>query len=77
MVNADLDLDSGTTILQHEMPMISFASGGDTDTINFIAYVAKDKTGGRFVFAIILLLIINYYKSSTRQIKGVHIDFCF
>jgi len=41
------DLDSGTTILQHEMPMISFASGGDSDTINFIAYVAKDKHGGR------------------------------
>ena len=44
-----LDLDSGTTILQHEMPMISFASGGDSDTINFIAYVAKDQLGGRLV----------------------------
>ena len=46
-----LDLDSGTTILQHEMPMISFASGGDSDTINFIAYVAKDQLGGRLVYS--------------------------
>eukprot|EP00088_Acartia_fossae_P030014 TRINITY_DN3095_c0_g1_i1.p1 TRINITY_DN3095_c0_g1~~TRINITY_DN3095_c0_g1_i1.p1 ORF type:complete len:540 (+),score=109.05 TRINITY_DN3095_c0_g1_i1:69-1622(+) len=41
------DLDSGNVILQHEMPMISFASGGDSDSLNFIAYVAKDKMGVR------------------------------
>ena len=25
----------------HEMPNISFASGGDADTLDFVAYVAK------------------------------------
>ena len=25
----------------HEMPNISFASGGDSDTLDFVAYVAK------------------------------------
>ena len=30
-------------IYEHEMPNISFASGGDTDTLDYVAYVAKDK----------------------------------
>ena len=29
------------------MPNISFASGGDSDTLDYIAYVAKDSSGGR------------------------------
>ncbi|KAF5295920.1 hypothetical protein FQR65_LT10351 [Abscondita terminalis] len=29
-------------IANHEMPQISFASGGDTDTLDFVAYIAKD-----------------------------------
>ncbi|XP_075217003.1 SHC-adaptor protein isoform X1 [Lycorma delicatula] len=35
-------LDSGQLIATHDMPRISFASGGDTDTLDFVAYVAKD-----------------------------------
>ncbi|KAJ9576420.1 hypothetical protein L9F63_006715, partial [Diploptera punctata] len=35
-------LESGRVIARHEMPRISFASGGDTDTLDFVAYVAKD-----------------------------------
>jgi len=41
------DLDTGRVIHQHEMPNISFASGGDSDTLDYIAYVAKDSSGGR------------------------------
>ena len=29
------------------MPNISFASGGDTDTLDFVAYVSKDRDGVR------------------------------
>lgn len=35
-------LDSGQLVATHDMPRISFASGGDTDTLDFVAYVAKD-----------------------------------
>ncbi|XP_059474707.1 SHC-transforming protein 4-like isoform X1 [Neocloeon triangulifer] len=35
-------LDTGQMIAQHDMPNISFASGGDPDTLDFMAYVAKD-----------------------------------
>ena len=28
------------------MPNISFASGGDSETLDYIAYVAKDSPGG-------------------------------
>ena len=41
------DLDTGRVLHQHEMPNISFASGGDSDTLDYIAYVAKDSSGGR------------------------------
>jgi len=46
------DLDSGRVIHQHEMPNISFASGGDADTLDFIAYVAKDGAGGRACYVL-------------------------
>lgn len=36
------DLDSGQALFVHEMPNISFASGGDADTLDFVAYVAKN-----------------------------------
>ena len=49
-----VDLDSGSVLLQHEMPMISFASGGDSDSLDYIAYVAKDSSGGRLGFHSIL-----------------------
>ncbi|XP_014295385.1 SHC-transforming protein 1 isoform X1 [Microplitis demolitor] len=35
-------LDTGQVIAKHEMPRISFASGGDTEILDFVAYVAKD-----------------------------------
>jgi len=41
------DLDTGRVLHQHEMPNISFASGGDSDSLDYIAYVAKDSSGGR------------------------------
>ncbi|CAL1265410.1 unnamed protein product [Larinioides sclopetarius] len=36
----------------HEMPKISFASGGDTDTMDFVSYVAKDHRYGRACFVL-------------------------
>ncbi|CAH1103346.1 unnamed protein product [Psylliodes chrysocephalus] len=35
-------LDTNHIIACHEMPRISFASGGDTDTLDFVGYIAKD-----------------------------------
>lgn len=35
-------LDTGQVIAKHAMPRISFASGGDTEILDFVAYVAKD-----------------------------------
>lgn len=48
------DLDSGRTIHQHDMPNISFASGGDgeTETLDYVAYVAKDGKGGRACYVL-------------------------
>nr|CAG4644105.1 EOG090X098F [Lepidurus arcticus] len=40
-------LDSGLLVASHDMPNISFASGGDPDTLDFVAYVAKDNVQGR------------------------------
>lgn len=40
-----IELVSTTTnevVARHEMPNVSFASGGDSDSISFVAYVAKD-----------------------------------
>ena len=39
-------------IFVHDMPNISFASGGDTDTLDFVAYVAKDRAGVRSCFVL-------------------------
>ena len=36
----------------HDMPNISFASGGDSDTLDFVAYVAKDRCGVRSCFVL-------------------------
>jgi len=48
------DLDSGRVIHRHDMPNISFASGGDgeTDTLDYVAYVAKDGQGGRACYVL-------------------------
>ncbi|KAA0203315.1 hypothetical protein HAZT_HAZT010057 [Hyalella azteca] len=45
-------LDTGALIAHHDMPNISFASGGDPDTLDFIAYVAKDCRYGRACFVL-------------------------
>lgn len=34
--------ETNEIIAKHDMPRISFASGGDSDSVNFVAYVAKD-----------------------------------
>ncbi|XP_059048158.1 SHC-transforming protein 1 [Achroia grisella] len=34
-------LEGGETVARHEMPRVSFASGGDSDSLDFVAYVAK------------------------------------
>ncbi|XP_014669015.1 PREDICTED: SHC-transforming protein 1-like [Priapulus caudatus] len=38
-------MESGEIIATHQMQGISFASGGDLDTQDFVAYVAKDGAG--------------------------------
>ncbi|XP_052098626.1 SHC-transforming protein 1-like isoform X2 [Mytilus californianus] len=40
-------MESGEMIANHQMPGISFASGGDSETLDFVAYVAKDAANGR------------------------------
>ena len=46
------DLNSGNAIFVHEMPNISFASGGDSDKLDFVAYVAKDKKNVRSCYVL-------------------------
>ena len=46
------DLDTGKPIFVHDMPNISFASGGDKDTLDFVAYVAKDSNNLRSCFVL-------------------------
>lgn len=45
-------LEDGRTVSQHDMPNISFASGGDPDALDFVAYVAKDHRYGRVCFVL-------------------------
>ncbi|XP_065225681.1 SHC-transforming protein 1-like isoform X1 [Planococcus citri] len=45
-------LDNDTSIAMHDMPRISFASGGDADTLDFVAYVAKDANNWRACFVL-------------------------
>ncbi|XP_070542248.1 SHC-transforming protein 1-like isoform X1 [Ptychodera flava] len=40
-------METGQIIANHQMQGISFASGGDPDCIDFVAYVAKDPVNGR------------------------------
>ncbi|KAH8040334.1 hypothetical protein HPB51_010114 [Rhipicephalus microplus] len=44
--------ESGQVIADHSMPNISFASAGDTETLDFVAYVAKDKENARACFVL-------------------------
>jgi SHC-transforming protein 1 len=39
--------DTGEIVSKHDMPNISFASGGDSESTNYVAYVAKDTMGWR------------------------------
>ncbi|XP_072166863.1 SHC-transforming protein 1-like [Diadema setosum] len=39
--------ETGKPIANHQMQGISFASGGDAETQNYVAYVAKDPVNGR------------------------------
>lgn len=48
LVNAD----KRELIAKHDMPKISFASGGDADTLDFVAYVAKDDRDWRACFVL-------------------------
>lgn len=39
--------ETNEIISKHDMPNISFASGGDSECTNYVAYVAKDTMGWR------------------------------
>lgn len=45
-------IDTGKIIASHDMPNISFTSGGDAETLDFIAYVAKDHRSGRLCYVV-------------------------
>lgn len=45
-------LETGVLITKHDMPKISFASGGDPDTLDFVAYVAKDRDEWRACYVL-------------------------
>nr|SVE84365.1 EOG090X098F [Daphnia pulex] len=45
-------LEGSTVVACHDMPNISFASGGDPDTLDFVAYVAKDNVHGRACYVL-------------------------
>ncbi|KFM71165.1 SHC-transforming protein 1, partial [Stegodyphus mimosarum] len=47
-----ISMETGEVIAYHEMPKISFASGGDADTLDFVSYVAKDHRYGRACFVL-------------------------
>lgn len=47
-----VSMDSLEVIANHEMPNVSFASGGDADTMDFIAYVAKDSMNSRACYVV-------------------------
>lgn len=52
-LNVDIITREGSqTIIQHEMPNVSFASSGDEDTVDYVAYVAKDSKFGRACFVL-------------------------
>ncbi|KAJ8681327.1 hypothetical protein QAD02_017114 [Eretmocerus hayati] len=45
-------LETGQVIAKHEMPRISFASGGDTEILDFVAYVAKNAQDWRACYVL-------------------------
>lgn len=47
-----ISLENNESIASHDMPKISFASGGDSDTLDFIAYVAKNSQDWRACYVV-------------------------
>lgn len=47
-----ISLDTNEVIAKHDMPKISFASGGDSETLDFIAYVAKNSDDWRACYVL-------------------------
>lgn len=45
-------VESNEVVARHDMPNISFASGGDSEAMNFVAYVAKDLNGWRACYVL-------------------------
>lgn len=66
-------------IITHEMPNVSFASSGDEDTVDFVAYVAKDPKFGRACFVLecgyemaknVLATIAKAFQKRAQQISS-------
>ena len=57
------DLDTGQAILSHTMPNVSFASGGDADTADYIAYVGKDsdEVGYHYPMTVCMQLTLKHW----------------
>lgn len=47
-----VNCETGELVANHDMPRISFASGGDNDTLDFLAYVAKNEEGWRACYVL-------------------------
>ncbi|XP_023300566.2 SHC-transforming protein 2 [Lucilia cuprina] len=47
-----INVDNSEIIASHQMPRISFASGGDTDTLDFLAYIAKNEDEWRACYVL-------------------------
>lgn len=47
-----INVDTGEMIACHQMPRISFASGGDSDTLDFLAYIAKNEDEWRACYVL-------------------------
>lgn len=45
-------VDTNEIIARHDMPNISFASGGDSDCLSMVSYVAKDQIGWRACYVL-------------------------
>lgn len=47
-----INIETGDVIVNHNMPRISFASGGDSDTLDFLAYIAKNEDDWRACYVL-------------------------
>lgn len=45
-------LDTGESIASYDMPRISFASGGDSETLDFVGFIAKDAMDWRACYVL-------------------------